>query len=196
MPHQVDPTPSVLLNQDQTLRRENATSLYFPRAVATMAALVAAVSFLLVGSPAAQATVGVRASTSDAASAQASPRVSNVAHATRLVHADAIRSTTRTSARTSGYANLSFDALRRPYFNFGIPRSVFDASNRTRDGMIGACGAFLGERLGLKWYLWWAPGPVCGWAFDQLGFRAYTNVSGLCGQVPLYNPRASRFWKC
>lgn len=96
-------------------------------------------------------------------------------------------------ADTRGYAYISLDYLRRPSFNFGIPAWV--TSNKgSKAAAKGACAAYVGHTLGLRWWLWFAPEIVCGIAIDSVW---KTNQStGICGSVPLWNYWGTRVWRC
>ncbi|MBF6173621.1 hypothetical protein [Nocardia blacklockiae] len=97
------------------------------------------------------------------------------------------------SADTPGYGRVVIDQLWRPYFNFGIPAWV--TSNKgSREAAKGACAAYLGDRLGLRWWMWWAPDVACGYVVDQVW--SPNNGTAVCGSIPLRDVRGTRVWSC
>lgn len=77
------------------------------------------------------------------------------------------------SAADGGYGYVYLDRFRVPHFAAHVPRSALANSNKNRAVAVEACGAYLGNRLGLRWWLWWAPAPVCDSAMSVLGFNKF-----------------------
>lgn len=97
------------------------------------------------------------------------------------------------SADTSGYGRVTMDQFRNMSYEFGIPSWV--TRNITQRNVAkAACSAYLGDRLGLRWFMWWAPEPVCGYVVD----RVWQPNKGMavCGKIPLANVGGTRVWPC
>jgi len=104
-----------------------------------------------------------------------------------------IATPTAAQADTGGYGRLVIDRYWQPKFEFGIPRWV-TSNTGTRSVAKGSCSAYLGNALGLKWWLWWAPDLACGWAVDKF-WQPYQGMS-VCGSIPLKNVWATQLWRC
>lgn len=99
------------------------------------------------------------------------------------------------TADTRGYAYLTYSQVTRTFtFNFGIPRAVLAAPGYGVPAVKGACAAYLGNALGLRWWMWWAPDIVCGAVVNQVTGPAPR--TGVCGSIPLNNVWATRVWAC
>lgn len=100
---------------------------------------------------------------------------------------------TAAHADTQGYGRLTINQFWQPAFEFGIPKSV-TSNTGERSVAKGACSAYLGNQLHLKWFLWWAPDLACGWAVDQF-WKPYEGMS-VCGSIPLRDVRSTELWSC
>jgi hypothetical protein len=110
-----------------------------------------------------------------------------------LVMATMLATAPTASADTSGYGRIRVDQLWNSYFDFGIPSWVTNNTGQ-RSTAKAACSAYLGDRLGLKWWMWWAPEPVCSMVID----RVWQPNKGMaiCGSIPLKNVWGTRVWAC
>ena len=98
------------------------------------------------------------------------------------------------SADTDGYGHLSMDRVGNLRFEFGVPAWVTD-NRPTRTAAVGACSAYIGNALGLKWWLWWAPEFVCDKGLNAVGFTP-NEGKAVCGSIPLENVWGTRVWAC
>lgn len=95
------------------------------------------------------------------------------------------------SAETSGYGRVTMDQFRNLSYEFGIPSWVTRNAS-SRQVAKDACSAYIGSKI--KWFMWWAPVPVCNMIVDQ--FWKPNNPVAVCGKIPLANVGGTRLWKC
>lgn len=121
------------------------------------------------------------------------PRLASLVLVFALVGGVSLAAPPAAVADTAGYGRLTVDRFMKPQFEFGIPAWV-TSNYATRTGAKGACAAYLGHALKLKWFLWWAPDAVCGMVVDR--FWSPYNGRAVCGIIPLGNVMNTRLWSC
>lgn len=99
--------------------------------------------------------------------------------------------TPQASAETSGYGRVTMDRIGNLSYEFGIPSWVTRNAS-SRQVAKDACSAYIGSKI--KWFMWWAPVPVCNMIVDQ--FWKPNNPVAVCGKIPLANVGGTRLWKC